>query len=182
MIKNYLKNFEKYSILISSLLIILGAFLLVQPLKSLEVAIIFFAAIMIVNGISSFFSYFMLDRAERLFSLELVTGIVTILTGTLMYLYRTDLINIFPVILGIWIIASNLIKMQLSINLSVFRGSNWFLLLIMQVLMVILGIILITNPFSSIVALTTLAGSFLMISETDSLIEIIYVLIKIKNL
>ena len=83
---------------------------------------------MIVNGISSFFSYFMLDRAERLFSLELVTGIVTILTGTLMYLYRTDLINIFPVILGIWIIASNLIKMQLSINLSVFKGSNWFLL------------------------------------------------------
>lgn len=182
MIKNYLKNFEKYSILISSLLIILGAFLLVQPLKSLEVAIIFFATIMIVNGISSFFSYFMLDRAERLFSLELVTGIVTILTGTLMYLYRTDLINIFPVILGIWIIASNLIKMQLSINLSVFRGSNWFLLLIMQVLMVILGIILITNPFSSIVALTTLAGSFLMISETASLIESIYILIKIKNL
>ena len=52
----------------------------------------------------------------------------------------------------------------------------------MQVLMVILGIILITNPFSSIVALTTLAGSFLMISETASLIESIYVLIKIKNL
>ena len=99
MIKNYLKNFEKYSILISSLLIILGIFLLVQPLKSLEVAIIFFAVIMIINGISSFFSYFMLNSAERLFSLELVTGIVTILTGTLMYLYRADLISVFPVII-----------------------------------------------------------------------------------
>ena len=196
MIKNYLKNFEKYSILISSLLIILGIFLLVQPLKSLEVAIIFFAVcssfvtmfwmffavIMIINGISSFFSYFMLNSAERLFSLELVTGIVTILTGTLMYLYRADLISVFPVILGIWIIASNLIKMQLSINLSVFKESNWFLLLIMQILMVILGVVLITNPFSSMIALATLAGSFLIISETVSLIESIYILIKIKNL
>ena len=51
MIRNYLKNFEKYSILISSLLVILGIFLLVSPMKSLEVAVIFFAAIMIVNGI-----------------------------------------------------------------------------------------------------------------------------------
>lgn len=182
MIKNYLKNFEKYSILISSLLIILGIFLLVQPLKSLEVAIIFFAVIMIINGISSFFSYFMLNSAERLFSLELVTGIVTILTGTLIYLYRADLISVFPVILGIWIIVSNLIKMQLSINLSVFKESNWFLLLIMQILMVILGVVLITNPFSSMIALATLAGSFLIISETVSLIESIYILIKIKNL
>ena len=57
MIRNYLKNFEKYSILISSLLIILGIFLLVSPMKSLEVAVIFFAAIMMVNGISSFISY-----------------------------------------------------------------------------------------------------------------------------
>ena len=41
MIRNYLKNFEKYSILISSLLIILGIFLLVNPMTSLEVAVIF---------------------------------------------------------------------------------------------------------------------------------------------
>ena len=174
MIRNYLKNFEKYSILISSLLIILGIFLLVNPMKSLEVAVIFFAAIMIVNGISSFISYFMLPNEERLFSLDLVTGIVTTLTGSLIYLYRMDLINVFPVILGIWIIVSNLIKMQLS--------SNWFLLLITQILMIILGVVLITNPFSSLIALTTLAGSFLIIAEVASLIESIYILVKLRNL
>ena len=180
MIKNYLKNFEKYSILISSLLIILGIFLLVSPMKSLEVAVIFFAAIMIVNGISSFISYFMLPNEERLFSLDLVTGIVTTLTGSLIYLYRMDLINVFPVILGIWIIVSNLIKMQLSINLSAIAGSNWFLLLITQILMIILGVVLITNPFSSLIALTTLAGSFLIIAEVASLIESIYILVKLR--
>ena len=182
MIKNYLKNFEKYSILISSLLVILGIFLLVSPMKSLEVAVIFFAAIMIVNGISSFISYFMLPNEERLFSLDLVTGIVTTLTGSLIYLYRMDLINVFPVILGIWIIVSNLIKMQLSINLSAIAGSNWFLLLITQILMIILGVVLITNPFSSLIALTTLAGSFLIIAEVASLIESIYILVKLRNL
>ena len=182
MIRNYLKNFEKYSIFISSLLIILGILLLVSPMKSLEVAVIFFAAIMIVNGISSFISYFMLPNEERLFSLDLVTGIVTTLTGSLIYLYRMDLINVFPVILGIWIIVSNLIKMQLSINLSAIAGSNWFLLLITQILMIILGVVLITNPFSSLIALTTLAGSFLIIAEVASLIESIYILIKLRNL
>ena len=93
-----------------------------------------------------------------------------------------DLINVFPVILGIWIIVSNLIKMQLSINLSAIAGSNWFLLLITQILMIILGVVLITNPFSSLIALTTLAGSFLIIAEVASLIESIYILVKLRNL
>ena len=132
--------------------------------------------------ISSFISYFMLPNEERLFSLDLVTGIVTTLTGSLIYLYRMDLINVFPVILGIWIIVSNLIKMQLSINLSAIAGSNWFLLLITQILMIILGVVLITNPFSSLIALTTLAGSFLIIAEVASLIESIYILVKLRNL
>ena len=85
-------------------------------------------------------------------------------------------------ILGIWIIVSNLIKMQLSINLSAIAGSNWFLLLITQILMIILGVVLITNPFSSLIALTTLAGSFLIIAEVASLIESIYILVKLRNL
>ena len=182
MIKNYLKNFEKYSILISSLLIILGIFLLVSPMKSLEVGIISFAVIMIINGISSFISYFMLSNEERLFSLDLVTGIITTLAGSLIFLYRMDLINVFPLILGIFIIVNNLIKMQLSINLSGIAGSNWFLLLITEILMIILGVVLITNTFSSIIALTTLAGSFLIIAETASLIEAIYILVKLRNL
>ncbi len=180
MIRNYLKNYEKYSMLTSILLMILGIFLIVKPIKSVETFIIFFAIIMITSGILSFISYFVITKEERLVSLDLIIGLITIITGLFLYIYRLELLNIFPTILGIWIIFTNLVKMQLSINLSVIEKSSWILLLIINILMIIFGILLIVNPFGSLMALTELAGMFLLVTETINLLESIYVLIKIK--
>ncbi len=180
MIRNYLKNYEKYSMLTSILLMILGIFLIVKPIKSVETFIIFFAIIMITSGILSFISYFVITKEERLVSLDLIIGLITIITGIFLYIYRLELLNIFPTILGIWIIFTNLVKMQLSINLSVIEKSSWILLLIINILMIIFGILLIVNPFGSLMALTELAGMFLLVTETINLLESIYVLIKIK--
>ena len=180
MIRNYLKNYEKYSMLTSILLMILGIFLIVKPIKSVETFIIFFAIIMITSGILSFISYFVITKEERLVSLDLIIGLITIITGIFLYIYRLELLNIFPTILGIWIIFTNLVKMQLSINLSVIEKSSWILLLIINILMIIFGILLIANPFGSLMALTELAGMFLLVTETINLLESIYVLIKIK--
>ena len=46
--------------------------------------------------------------------------------------------------------------------------------------MIILGVVLIINPFGSSIVITTLAGILLLITEVINLIESIYVLIKIK--
>lgn len=181
MIKKYVKNYEKYSILISILMIILSIFLILKPLKSLEVFVIAFSIIMLINGISSFISYFQIDKEERLFSFDLIIGLITIISGIFIFIYRLDLINIFPIILGIWIIVNNLFKIQLSINLSVIKNSGWVYLVILSILMIVLGILLITNPFSSAVTITALSGIFLLISEIISLCESIYVLSKIKK-
>ena len=51
-----------------------------------------------------------------------------------------------------------------------------------EILMIILGIVLITNPFESIKAITTMAGVFLLISEVCSLIESFYILNTVKKL
>lgn len=180
MIRNYLKNYEKYSILTSILLMILGIFLIVKPIKSVETFIILFAIIMITSGILSFISYFVITKEERLVSFDLIIGLITIITGIFLYVYRLELLNVFPTILGIWIIFTNLVKMQLSINLSVIEKSSWILLLIINILMIIFGILLIVNPFGSLMALTELAGMFLLVTETINLLESIYVLIKIR--
>ena len=182
MIRDYIKRCEGYSIVISILMIVLSIFLMINPLESLEAFVIMFSFIIILNGVAYFVSYFNMPKKDKLFSFDILMGLITLIAGILIFIYRANLINIFPIILGIWIIVSNLIKMQLSINLSAIAGSNWFLLLITQILMIILGVVLITNPFSSLIALTTLAGSFLIIAEVASLIESIYILVKLRNL
>lgn len=93
MIRNYIKKYEGYSIFISVLMIILGLVLIINPIKSLEVIVIAFSIIMIINGISSFITYFTTSKEDRLFSLDLIIGMSTILYGILVFIFRVDLIK-----------------------------------------------------------------------------------------
>lgn len=179
MIKEYIKRCESYSIIISSLMIILSIFLIINPLKSLEVFVIIFSIIMFINGIGYFVSYFTMSHESRLFSFDLLLGLITLISGIMIFIYRMDLINIFPIILGIWIIVSNLFKLQLSINISTVIDSGVFLI-ILSILMIILGILLIVNPFTSLITITMAAGICLLMTSIVDLIESIYVLIKLR--
>lgn len=181
MIKKYIKKCEMYSMIISILMIILSLFLIVKPIKSIETFILIFSIILLVNGVIGIITYFTIENEERLFSFDLLSGITNIIAGILVFIYRSSLIEVFPVMLGIYVIISSLLKMQISINLSTVPKSNWVLLVIMSILNMIIGVLLITNPFESIITITTLCGIFLLISEVISLIEEIYVLVKIKK-
>lgn len=180
MIKNYVRKYEKYSSIISILMIIVSLFLIFKPVKSLEFIVLIFGVILIANGLMRIVSYFNIDEEMRLMSLDLLEGIITILTGTLTLVYRQDLISVFPVILGIWIIAKNIVKLQFAINLSTIPNSSWGWLIVLSILTIILGIIIIINPFSTLIAITLLSGILLLVTELCDLIESIYVLIKLK--
>ncbi len=182
MIKDYILKYEKYSSLTSIMMIILAIFLIGKPVATLEAFVIAFSSIMILEGIISFFNYFTIDKTYRLTSFDLISGIITTLTGVLLFIYRTSLINVFPIILGIWIIINNLFKMQISINLSTINDSGWAYFLLLNILLIIFGIVLIINPFTSLVAITTMSGIILLICECINLGESIYLTYKIKKL
>lgn len=181
MIKKYIKKCEMYSMIISILMIVLSLFLIFKPIKSIETFVLLFSVIMLVNGVIGVVTYFTIESDERLFSFDFLSGITNIIAGVLVFIYRSSLVEVFPIMLGIYVIVSSLLKMQISINLSTIPESNWVLLVIMSILNMIIGILLITNPFESIISITTLCGLFLLVSEVISLVEEIYVLIKIKK-
>jgi len=163
-------------------MIILSIFMICNPLKSMEGFVIFFGIVLIIGGIGSFIAYFTSDRIDRLYSFGIIEGIVYILAGILVLTNKMTLVTFLPMLLGAWIIVHNLFKLQVSINLSVIPGSGWIGLTIMALLMIVVGVLCITNPFDSSITITTLAGIFLLISEIIGLVESIYILIKIKNI
>ena len=146
MIRNYIKNYERYAILISILMIFFSIFLIVKPDASILFFILLFGVLLVISGLGSLFSYFLTEKEDRLFSFDLISGILTILCGVFTIIYRNDLVQVLPIILGLWIIFSSLLKMQVAINFSSFSKSYLWLLLL-EVLMIVLGVVLITNPF-----------------------------------
>ena len=181
MIKDYVKKYEGCSIVVSVLMICLSLFLVFKPLESLEVFTVIFAIIILLSGLGYLISYFTISKESRLFSIDLLLGLVTIISGIMLLVYKKDVISIFPVILGIWIIISNLFKLQLSINLSLFLDNTYLGLVLITILMIIFGLLLIINPFASFMTITVTVGTLLLITEVVNLIESIYVIIKLNK-
>lgn len=181
MVKDYIKKYEGCSIVVSVLMICLSLFLMFKPLESLEVFTVIFAIIILLSGLGYLVSYFTISKESRLFSIDLLLGLATIISGIMLLVYKKDVINIFPVILGIWIIISNLFKLQLSINLSLFLDNTYLGLVLITILMIIFGLLLIINPFASFMTITVTAGILLLITEVVNLIESIYVIIKLNK-
>ena len=181
MIKDYIKKYEGCSIIVSILMICLSLFLMFKPLESFEVFTVIFAIIILLSGLGYLISYFTISKESRLFSIDLLLGLVTIISGIMLLVYNKDVINVFPIILGIWIIISNLFKLQLSINLSLFLDNTYLGLVLITILMIIFGLLLIINPFASFMTITVTAGTLLLITEVINLIESIYVIIKLNK-
>lgn len=181
MIKDYIKKYEGCSIVVSVLMICLSLFLMFKPLESLEVFTVIFAIIILLSGLGYLISYFTISKESRLFSIDLLLGLVTIISGIMLLVYKKDVINVFPIILGIWIIISNLFKLQLSINLSLFLDNTYLGLVLITILMIVFGLLLIINPFASFMTITVTAGTLLLITEVINLIESIYVIIKLNK-
>ncbi len=60
------------------------------------------------------------------------------------------IISILPFIVGIVLVFSGLIKVQDGINLKRFNYDRWFLVLGFAVISVILGIVVLLNPFGTL--------------------------------
>lgn len=181
MLKDVLKSYERDSIVISVLFAILGVFLVVNPTKSITSIIFAFGVLLLGSGIISILNYCLIPPEEKIYSLDFLRGVLTIIAGLLTIIFKDDLVNVLPILLGLFIIFNHLFKMQMTFNFSsiLMGNSVWFIIL--EILWIVLGVLLILNPFEGLVTIGSLAGILLIISEIGNIISSIVILRKIKK-
>lgn len=116
----------------------------------------------------------------RAFSSELMMGILLAMLGLIILFNRTLFISMIPIITGIWIIIRSIMKFQFAINLKSVVAEKWGWMLVSSIVMCILGILIIVNPFEAIVTLTRFIGIMIVIAEVIDIFESIYFLAKAK--
>ena len=179
MIRDLINQFEKKNIFSSILLVIFAVFLIVQPVNMTKTLIIIIGAVLVVDGIIDIVNYLAADREYRMFSLGIFEGIIELLAGALFLLNYEALIVVFPIILGIVIITKNMFKMQLALNLKQLGYNNWMYALLISLIVILLGIVVILNPFDSLKILVMTSGIIILVSE---IINIIYSIVIIKQM
>ena len=177
MLLEYVKRYEKSSIITSILMLIVSILLILMPETILNSIVVLLGIAALLDGILHSISYIITDKEMKAFSNELFFGILEIMTSGLLFLFKANIINIFPVIIGI--IIAGVTKFQLAFNL---RGidSKWIVVLLSSIISIILGVLIILNPFSTVMTITVISGIILFITEICNLIESAYLLIKLK--
>lgn len=179
--KTYIKKYSRNSLIISTLLIILSFFLIINPFRSLQILSIIFGIILLIDATIHIISYFKSPNEFRTFNFEFIVGIIEILISLILFVYPNWISIVFSIFIGIWIIISSIIKIQISINIRNIKGVKWLVLLIFGIITLLFGLVVIFNPFSSAIALTTLWGVIIFITELINIIEYIFILVKLKN-
>ena len=173
--KDIIKKKEIKGILGSLLLIVLSIFLMLKPIEIIGSLIKVFGMILLICGVFDFANYFVNKKEESLFDYGLVKGIIEITIGVL-FIFKYDLlINLFPCILGLIIVFINIFKLQTAISLKEFE-SNYMTGVIISSLSIILGLVIVINPFETLEVVIIVSGAVLLISELSNIIYSISVL------
>lgn len=179
--KEIIKKKELKGIFVSLLLIVLAVFLMMKPLEIVKTLIQAMGIILLICGCIDFMNYFRISEEEKLFDYGLFKGIMELCIGIL-FIFKFDVLtSIFPIIIGLVIIFINIFKLQLSINLKQIENSNWFVGVIIASLSIILGIIIILNPFDSVKVLIITSGAIILVSEISNIIYSLLILSRIKK-
>ena len=180
MILEFLKKNERESILISVLLIIVSLFLIAKPGIAVSTVVTLFAIVFLVDGIINIIAYMMEDVEIKAYSNELIMGILLVILGLIILLNQPLFISILPIMIGLWIFIKSIMKLQLAINLKSAVAERWGLLLVSSILMAILGVLIIVNPFEAIFTLARFVGIMMLVAEVINICESVYFLQQTK--
>ena len=169
--EKYIRKLGRNSIIMSIILLVFGLFMFIKPISTINVLMMIFGILLVIDGLLHLVSYFSIKNEYRFFSSELAQAIIYIILGFLLVCNYNTISSFLPIILGIWIIVDSIFKLQIALNIRDIYDSHWGILLAMSIINALLGAVILINPFESLALLTMCCGAILMIVELISIFE-----------
>lgn len=142
------KGFHKSMIILSVCYIIAGIILLFWPDMSMDLFCKGLGIGMLVLGITHIIIYFTKDHMRSIMQMDLVVGVVCAAFGAFLLMHPDFVEMAMPFAVGILLMIGAIIKLQNSIDMKHLRVTYWKWILGCAILMLLMGAVLIYNPFS----------------------------------
>lgn len=158
----------KKNIITPVILILIGITLLLIPGTILTTVIKIFGLLIMTASIFSFINSFRSNKS----SAGLIYSLIMILLS-LLFIFSSELIaSILPLILGIWIISKSMLKLKMISVLKVNNDKNYMKAFILNIIMLIMGLIILFNPFKGAELFLRIIGIYILIYASLEIIDI----------
>lgn len=162
---------------ISALLCVLGVVLIAVPDLSAGFLCKLCGVLLILFGTVKILGYFSRDLYRLAFQHDLAFGILLIALGVILISRTGAAISVLCTMLGIYILADGLLKIQVALDAKHFGLPKWWMILTSAVLVGIVGFLLIFRPWEGAQALMILLGISLI---TEGVMNLITILTAVK--
>lgn len=179
--KNILKKVKGNSIFTAILTALYGLVLTIWPDTSAKTLCYVIDGVVIAVGIGYVIQYVRKDVTKDFYRKDLVYGLFAIILG-IVGLVKVEMVeSIIPVVLGLFVLFSGIMKLQNAFDLYRLKKTNWLVVLIIAILNVIFAIILITEPVWVVGMLFRLIGIGLLFSGITDLVTMLFFTSKISS-
>ena len=173
---NEVKQFSKSYILVSALYVVLGIVLCVWPNTSLKMICYGLGFVMVVLGITYGIIYFTKENLAGFLQMDLVIGIICLAFGVFILLNPTFLATVLPFAMGIILLLGAVVKMRRL------KFEKWSGVLICALVIIVLGIVLLCNPFKKESYMVLYIGLCLILDGITNLVSLIFIQMRVKKL
>ena len=150
------------------ILALIGLVLLLLPETLNNIIGFVVGGCLLIFGIIGIIKY--IKTKEYKFTSSLVSGILYSALGIVVFINPASVISLVTICLVVYLVINGILKTVFSFNLKRIT-TRWIGALVMGILTVILGLLLVINPFGSAVAITKLAGGFLVVVAIFDLVD-----------
>ncbi len=162
------------SIIFSSVVAFLvGLFMIINPDMSIKTIGIIAAIYIILYGIV----LISLDVKASKYYIPydgMLPGILSILIGILLIAKPNILSTLFTIVIGVWIALASINSIKMSIILKT-TAAPWFFLLLLGIIDLILGIIVVFNPFAASLSIAVFAGIMIVIHAIINIADMLVI-------
>ena len=168
-------------IMMSVLYLALGIFLLMVPGTALNVVCYALGGVVLLGAVIQLVRYFLVERGIFQSQLTLISGLVCLALGGFLILRSDIVVRILPIVFGLFVIFDSLGRVQSALELRRCGYGSWKGFLLLALLSVVLGVILIANPFGAMETLVMAIGVILIIEGALNLLSALYTMLAVRR-
>lgn len=176
-----MRSIKDSYIITSVLYILLGLVLFIYPEMSLKLVCGMVGALILLYGGIKILSWFR-NRESGFFRFDLILGIVFAVFGGFLLLRPDIIVSILPVTIGIYILFDSLVNLRQAFDLKDAGYDKWWSMLVLAVIMIVLGLIMVFNPFKTVSLTIMFMGGIFLFRGISNVVSIVFTSRKIKTL
>lgn len=169
--REFLIKIKNLSLITIAAGFIIGIVLLVRPDETVQFISILCGVTVIMLGIGAWISYFTKFKSTIL----AILGTLAVIAGIILCVRYRSIVSAVIFLFGIFVLVGGIVDLISAIDAKRNDLKSWIVSVIMSAVTIILGLIVIINPFDSVMVLTQLLGAGLIVYAVMDLISFIQI-------